>query len=170
MAQNRWTRTRLYLVLSYVTKPTTIKAITEIPANTARPMGKTESCFPGIWNAGAGELELAVSACVVPVGSLDVDVPDPSLGFPPEFAPGVGDDPEAEEELAESAAAEAVESEPEADEAEDAEDADEEAAEAAADDAAADEDAAPDDAGTDDAALAGMNPDTLARGIDVRVP
>ena len=100
-------------------------------------MGKTESCFPGIWNAGAGELELAVSACVVPVGSLDVDVPDPSLGFPPEFAPGVGDDPEAEEELAESAAAEAVESEPEADEAEDAEDADEEAAEAAADEDAA---------------------------------
>lgn len=156
------------MVLSYVTKPTTIKAITEIPANTARPMGKTESCFPGIWNAGAGELELAVSACVVPVGSLDVDVPDPSLGFPPEFAPGVGDEPEAEEEPAESAAAEAVESEAELDEA--AEDADEDAAEAAADDAAADEDAAPDDAGADDAALAGMNPDTLARGIDVREP
>lgn len=153
--------TRRYLVLSYVTKPTTIKAITEIPANTARPMGKTESCFPGIWNAGAAELELAVSACVVPVGSLDVVVPDPSLGFPPEFAPGVGDEPAEEAVSVESAAAVAdgeLEDEAEPD--------GEEAAEEAAPDAAPDEVAA----AADDALLAGTKPDTLANGIDVRVP
>lgn len=36
-----------YLVRSYVTRPTTIKAITEIPAKTPRPMGSTDSFFPG---------------------------------------------------------------------------------------------------------------------------
>lgn len=37
-----------YLVRSYVTSPTTMSAITEIPANTPRPMGRTESFFPGM--------------------------------------------------------------------------------------------------------------------------
>ncbi len=123
-------------------------------------MGKTESCFPGIWNAGAAELELAVSACVVPVGSLDVVVPDPSLGFPPEFAPGVGDEPAEEAVLVESAAAVAdAELEPDADEAEP--DGEEAAEEAAPDEVAA---------AADDALLAGTKPDTLASGIEVRVP
>jgi hypothetical protein len=36
-----------YFVRSYVTRPTTIRAITEIPAKTPRPMGRTESFFPG---------------------------------------------------------------------------------------------------------------------------
>lgn len=126
-------------------------------------MGRTESCFPGIWNAGAAELELAVSACVVPVGSLDVVVPDPSLGFPPEFAPGVGDEPAEEAVLVESAAAVA-----DAEPADEAEPDGEEAAEEAAPEA----DAAPDEvaAAADDALLAGTKPDTLASGIEVSVP
>lgn len=37
-----------YFVRSYVTRPTTMRAITEIPANTPRPIGRTESFFPGI--------------------------------------------------------------------------------------------------------------------------
>jgi len=36
-----------YLVLSYVTRPTTINAMTETPANTPRPTGNTESFVPG---------------------------------------------------------------------------------------------------------------------------
>jgi len=36
-----------YFVRSYVTRPTTIRAITEIPAKTPRPIGRTESFFPG---------------------------------------------------------------------------------------------------------------------------
>lgn len=36
-----------YLVLSYVTKPTTMSAMTEIPANTPRPMGSTDMFLPG---------------------------------------------------------------------------------------------------------------------------
>lgn len=34
-----------------MTKPTTIRAITDIPAKTPRPIGRTESFFPGSWNA-----------------------------------------------------------------------------------------------------------------------
>jgi hypothetical protein len=51
----------LYLVLSYVTNPTTINAITEIPANTPRPMGRTLSFFPGRVKA-AWDVELAAAA------------------------------------------------------------------------------------------------------------
>jgi len=36
-----------------VTKPTTIRAITEIPAKIPRPIGSTEIFFPGIWKAAA---------------------------------------------------------------------------------------------------------------------
>jgi hypothetical protein len=34
-----------------VTKPTTINAITDMPAKIPRPIGSTEIFFPGIWNA-----------------------------------------------------------------------------------------------------------------------
>lgn len=46
-----------YFVLSYVTNPTTISAITEIPANTPRPIGNTLNFFPG--NAKAEDWEEA---------------------------------------------------------------------------------------------------------------
>lgn len=36
-----------YLVRSYVTRPTTINAITEIPAKTPRPIGNTDNFLPG---------------------------------------------------------------------------------------------------------------------------
>jgi hypothetical protein len=44
-------RTLRYFVRSYVTKPTTINAITDIPAKIPRPIGSTEIFFPGIWKA-----------------------------------------------------------------------------------------------------------------------
>lgn len=44
-----------------MTRPTTIRAITEIPANTPKPIGRTESFVPGSWNDAAG-LDDAVSA------------------------------------------------------------------------------------------------------------
>lgn len=46
-------RTLRYFVRSYVTKPTTINAITDMPANIPRPIGSTEIFFPGIWKAAA---------------------------------------------------------------------------------------------------------------------
>jgi hypothetical protein len=81
-----------------VTSPTTIKAITEIPANTARPIGRTESVFPGIWNAAAG-LGDAESACEVAEadGVKDVGVPA-GFGLPPAAFAGTGVDPAAEDE------------------------------------------------------------------------
>jgi hypothetical protein len=60
-------RTLRYFVRSYVTKPTTINAITDMPAKIPRPIGSTEIFFPGIWKAAAavedGEEE-ALSATV----------------------------------------------------------------------------------------------------------
>ena len=54
-------RTLRYFVRSYVTKPTTINAITDMPANIPRPIGSTEIFFPGIWKAAAAlEDEVAV--------------------------------------------------------------------------------------------------------------
>jgi len=44
-----------YLVRSYVTKPTTMRAITEMPAKTPKPMGSTEIDFPGTENAALGD-------------------------------------------------------------------------------------------------------------------
>lgn len=61
-------RTLRYFVRSYVTKPTTINAITDMPAKIPRPIGSTEIFFPGIWKAAAavedGEEEEALSATV----------------------------------------------------------------------------------------------------------
>jgi len=51
-----------YFVRSYVTRPTTMRAITETPANTPRPMGRTDSLFPGSVNAAAWEEALAAAA------------------------------------------------------------------------------------------------------------
>lgn len=64
-----------------MTNPTTINAITEIPAKTPNPIGRTESFFPGSWNAAVDEgVESAAEvpelwAAVVPVASL-VEVGD----------------------------------------------------------------------------------------------
>lgn len=54
-----------------------MRAMTDMPANTPNPIGKTWSFFPGIWNAAAG-LVLACSAAAVPVlaASLEVSVED----------------------------------------------------------------------------------------------
>lgn len=46
-------RTLRYFVRSYVTKPTTINAMTDMPAKIPRPIGSTEIFFPGIWKAAA---------------------------------------------------------------------------------------------------------------------
>ena len=46
-------RTLRYFVRSYVTNPTTINAITDMPAKIPRPIGSTEIFFPGIWKAAA---------------------------------------------------------------------------------------------------------------------
>lgn len=45
-----------YFVRSYVTRPTTIRAITEIPAKTPKPIGRTEIDFPGTEIASLGVL------------------------------------------------------------------------------------------------------------------
>jgi len=51
-----------YFVRSYVTRPTTIRAITETPANTPKPIGRTDSFFPGSVNAAAWEEEALAAA------------------------------------------------------------------------------------------------------------
>lgn len=119
-----------------------MSAITEIPANTARPMGRTESCLPGIWKAGV--LDVAVSDCEVPEGLDDVLVSVVPFGLPAAFVPAVG---------LESAAALAL--------VEDADEVPEVVALVALDELEEDEDEA------DDAAAvgAGIKPVTLAIGI-----
>lgn len=54
-----------YLVRSYVTNPTTMSAMTDIPAKTPNPMGRTDNVFPGRTNAAAGDVELASAAAAV---------------------------------------------------------------------------------------------------------
>jgi len=56
-------------VRSYVTNPTTIKAITDIPAKTPRPIGRTDNFFPGTWKAAA-ESD-GCSAAAADPGGLD---------------------------------------------------------------------------------------------------
>lgn len=65
---NQRVLTLRYFVRSYVTKPTTMRAITDIPANTPRPIGNTDNFVPGIWKAAA--LEVVESAAEVPEGEL----------------------------------------------------------------------------------------------------
>lgn len=72
-----------------MTKPTTIKAITETPAKTPRPMGKTSSFLPGVCaaaSAAAGVgVETAVETCpfdkvvTTVMGSVPVAVLDPPV-------------------------------------------------------------------------------------------
>jgi len=58
-------------VRSYVTSPTTIKAITEIPAKTPRPMGRTDNFFPGSWNRLVSCTSLVVDALELDVVNVD---------------------------------------------------------------------------------------------------
>jgi len=65
-----------YFVRSYVTRPTTISAITEIPAKTPKPIGNTWSFWPGrvkpvVW--------FALAAAAVPFGVADTCV---AVGVP----------------------------------------------------------------------------------------
>jgi len=53
-----------YFVLSYVTRPTTINAITDIPAKTPNPMGSTASVFPGTANAAVAVPDDAAAVAV----------------------------------------------------------------------------------------------------------
>lgn len=65
-----------YFVRSYVTSPTTIRAITEIPANTPRPIGRTDRCFPGSVKEPSDEFddEVASAAADAATGTGDVVV------------------------------------------------------------------------------------------------
>jgi hypothetical protein len=67
-----------YLVRSYVTNPTTMRAITDIPANTANPMGRTERCLPGSMNVAAEDDDAAAADGVDPT-----PVPDCAAAPPP---------------------------------------------------------------------------------------
>jgi hypothetical protein len=55
-----------------VTRPTTIRAITEIPAKTPRPIGRTESFFPGTAKADE-EVCWAEADAPVPEGEEDAE-------------------------------------------------------------------------------------------------
>ncbi len=55
-------RTLRYLVRSYVTNPTTMSAITEIPAKTPKPIGSTDNCFPGRVKAADVDCEDSAAA------------------------------------------------------------------------------------------------------------
>jgi len=74
-----------------VTKPTTINAITDIPAKIPRPIGSTEIFFPGIWKAASvvdAEAE-ALSATVTADVPLLVDFE--AFVVAPVVGDGVGD-------------------------------------------------------------------------------
>ncbi len=62
--------------------------MTEIPANTARPIGSTDSVLPGSWKGG-GELEAAESAAEVPDGPVELGLSE-GLGLPPAAFAGDG--------------------------------------------------------------------------------
>jgi hypothetical protein len=49
-----------------VTRPTTIKAITDMPAKTPRPIGRTESFLPGSWNASVDSEGCSAAAADAP--------------------------------------------------------------------------------------------------------
>ena len=76
MAGINTTITLRYLVRSYVTNPTTIKAMTEIPAKTPRPIGRTDNFFPGNSNAPVDAAEELPPPTAVPVAPGGDDVPD----------------------------------------------------------------------------------------------
>ncbi len=91
ISENCLQRTLRYFVRSYVTKPTTINAITKMPAKIPRPIGRTEIFFPGIWKADEvvdAEAE-ALSATVTPDVPLLVDFE--TFVVAPVVGDGVGD-------------------------------------------------------------------------------
>jgi len=65
----------LYFVLSYVTKATTIRAMTDIPAKTPNPMGRTCNCWPGSWKAAADAVASAAEADAVEAACCPTAVP-----------------------------------------------------------------------------------------------
>lgn len=69
---------------SYVTIPTTMSAMPDIPAKTPRPIGRTRSFVPGSLKGG-WELEGALSAALVPDGVREelVTALAEGLGFAP---------------------------------------------------------------------------------------
>jgi len=91
ICENCLQRTLRYFVRSYVTKPTTINAITDIPAKIPRPIGSTEIFFPGIWKAAevvdaeAEALSATVTADVPLLVDFEACVVAPVVGD------GVGD-------------------------------------------------------------------------------
>lgn len=55
---------------SYVTNPTTIKAMTEIPAKTPRPIGRTDSFLPGSWKGSGLSEACSAAAADAAAGSV----------------------------------------------------------------------------------------------------
>jgi len=101
------------LVRSYVTSPTTIKAITEIPANTPNPIGKTWIFCPG--TAKAWEEAACSAAAVTPlpaaVVTSDAAIDDAELtdtAPPPLLLPLLLESEDAEAEAEAPAPAESV--------------------------------------------------------------
>jgi hypothetical protein len=72
-------RTLRYFVRSYMTKPTTISAITDIPAKIPRPIGSTEIFFPGIWKAAAA-LEDGVAEVLSAAGDKPLSAEGVAVG------------------------------------------------------------------------------------------
>lgn len=87
-----------YLVLSYVTRPTTIRAMTEIPANTPRPIGRTDSFFPGISNAAVADPDASAAAADAEATESEAatvdaaDVADASAALEAAVPVGIGTD------------------------------------------------------------------------------
>jgi len=79
-AKRRCLNARRYLVRSYVTRPTTMSAITVIPAKTPKPIGKTCSDRPGIWKAAADDVDGAVSSAAVADERADTALPNAPVG------------------------------------------------------------------------------------------
>lgn len=57
-----------------------MSAITEIPAKTPKPIGKTCSDRPGIWKAAADEVDGAVSSAAVADEGGDTALPNAPVG------------------------------------------------------------------------------------------
>ena len=56
-----------------------MRAMTEIPANTPRPIGRTESLVPGSWNLAAALVSAVSAAEVALVAASPTAVPDARL-------------------------------------------------------------------------------------------
>lgn len=69
-----------YFVRSYVTKPTTISAITEIPAKTPRPIGSTDNFFPGRVKGVAADVDAEAAAADPEAGAALADTEEAASG------------------------------------------------------------------------------------------